>query len=167
FIVIAIAVENLLINIKSGFSNRGGKWISLIVVLVLAGFSLQSNARLVFVDYYAQFKSRAWNTSEIGGIIKQFADTIGDEDHAWVVPYPHWVDTRLVGINAVGRVKDFALWQSDIHVTAGASVPKLYIFKPEDEETALILQDLYPDGIMERFISEVDGRDFILYYVLQ
>ena len=167
FIVIAIAVENLLTNIKNGYSTRGGKWISLIVVLALAGFSLQINARLVFVDYYSQFKSRAWNTSEIGGVIKQFADTIGSEDHAWVVPYPHWVDTRLVGINAVGRVTDFALWQSDIHATAGASVPKLYIFKPEDEDTAAILQDLYPDGIMERFISDVDGRDFILYYVLQ
>ncbi|MCJ7733459.1 MAG: hypothetical protein MUP11_02830, partial [Anaerolineales bacterium] len=167
FIVIAIAVENLLINIKNGFSTRGRKWISLIVVLALAGFSLQINARLVFVDYYSQFKSRAWNTSEIGGVIKQFADTIGSEDHAWVVPYPHWVDTRLVGINAVGRVTDFALWQSDILVTASVSAPKLYIFKPEDEDTAAILQDLYPDGIMERFISDVDGRDFILYYVLQ
>ncbi len=167
FIIIAIAVENLRINIKSNISGRAGKWISAGIVLVLAGLSMQTNARLVFVDYYQQFKSKAWNTSEIGGVIDQFADTIGDEDHAWVVPYPHWVDTRLVGIHAIGQVRDFALWQSDIPSTENASAPKLYIYKPEDEETYLILRDLYPDGIIEQFDSEVEGRDFMLYYVLQ
>ena len=128
---------------------------------------MQINARLVFVDYYQQFKSRAWNTSEIGAVIEEFADTIGDEDHAWVVPYPHWVDTRLVGIHAVDQVVDFALWQKDILGTEMAAAPKLYIFKPVDEETYQILRDLYPDGIIEKFESEVEGRDFMLYYVLQ
>jgi len=167
FIIIAIAIENLVINIKSNIKGRAGKWISTGLVLVLAGFSMQINARLVFVDYYQQFKSRAWNTSEIGAVIEEFANTIGDEDHAWVVPYPHWVDTRLVGIHVVDQVVDFALWQKDILGTEMAAAPKLYIFKPVDEETYQILRDLYPDGIIEKFESEVEGRDFMLYYVLQ
>ncbi|MCK5794393.1 MAG: hypothetical protein KAH12_06790, partial [Anaerolineales bacterium] len=167
FLIIAIAVENLVTNLRSSLPGRAGKWISTAIVLVLAGISMQTNARLVFVDYYQQFKSSAWNTSEIGAVIEEFADTIGDEDHAWVVPYPHWVDTRLVGINAIDQVRDFALWQTEIPGTEMAEVPKLYIFKPDDEETFQILQDLYPDGIIERFESEVEGRDFMLYYVLQ
>jgi len=167
FIIIAIAIENLVINFRSTIPGRAGKWISTVFVLVLAGLSMQTNARLVFVDYYQQFKSRAWNTSEIGAVIEEFANTIGDEDHAWVVPYPHWVDTRLVGIHAVDQVIDFALWQKDIKGTEMAAAPKLYIFKPVDEEAYKILRDLYPDGIMERFESEVEDRDFILYYVLQ
>jgi hypothetical protein len=100
-------------------------------------------------------------------VIRQFSDTIGDEDHAWVVPYPHWVDTRLVGINAVGRVADFALWPADIGTTFQASVPKLYIYKPEDEETFRILQELYPAGQTALYESDVEGRDFMLFYVLQ
>ena len=167
FLIIAIAVENLVTNLRSSLPGRAGKWISTAIVLLLAGISMQTNARLVFVDYYQQFKSSAWNTSEIGAVIEEFADTIGDEDHAWVVPYPHWVDTRLVGINAIDQVRDFALWQTEIPGTEMAEVPKLYIFKPDDEETFQILQDLYPDGIIERFESEVEGRDFMLYYVLQ
>jgi len=167
FIIIAIAIENLVINLRSYIAGRPGKWISTILVLVLAGFSMQTNARLVFVDYYQQFKIRAWNTSEIGAVIEEFADTIGDEDHAWVVPYPHWVDTRLVGIHAVDRVRDFALWQKDILGTEMTEAPKLYIFKPIDEETYQILRDLYPDGIIEKFESEVESRDFMLFYVLQ
>jgi hypothetical protein len=167
FIIIAIAIENLVINLRSNITGRAGKWISTGMVLVLAGFSMQTNARLVFVDYYQQFKSRSWNTSEIGAVIEEFADTIGDEDHAWVVPYPHWVDTRLVGIHVVDQVRDFALRQNDILGTEMAAAPKLYIFNPVDEETYQILLDLYPDGIIERFESEVEGRDFMLYYVLQ
>jgi len=97
FIIIAIAVENLVINLRSRIPDKVGKWVSTGIVLILAVISMQANARLVFVDYYQQFKARAWNTSEIGAVIEEFADTIGDEDHAWVVPYPHWVDTRLVG----------------------------------------------------------------------
>jgi hypothetical protein len=167
FLIIAIALENLVTNIKSTIPGRSGRWISVGLVLILAGLSMQTNANLVFVDYYQQFKARAWNTSEIGGVIRQFSETIGDEDHAWVVPYPHWVDTRLVGINATDQVIDLALWQSEIKGTEMASSPKLYIFKPEDEETNQILRDLYPDGIIERFESEVEGRDFMLYYVLR
>jgi len=167
FIIIAIAIENLVINLRTNITGKARKWISTGMVLVLAGFSMQTNAKLVFVDYYQQFRSRAWNSSDIGAVIKQFSDTIGDEDHAWVVPYPHWVDTRLVGIHAIDQVRDFALWQTDILGTEMSSAPKLYIYKPDDEETYQILRDLYPDGIIERFESEVDGRDFMLYYVLQ
>jgi len=166
FLIVAIAVENLVVNLKEKFSGRGGVWLSRAVVLLLAVISLSENARLVFGDYYQQFKRSAWNTSEIASVIRQFDETIGDDKQAWVVPYPHWVDTRLVGIQAVGYVKDFALWQSDIETTSDAPAPKLYIFKPEDEDTHQILQDLYPRGIVDRFDSSVDGRDFLLYYVL-
>jgi hypothetical protein len=125
------------------------------------------NANLVFDDYYQQFKKAALNTSEIGGVIAHFSETIGDEDHAWVVPYPHWVDTRLVGIHAVERVENFALWQHDIQGTSGISPPKLYIYQPDDQETYDILRNLYPDGINLTYKSEVEGRDFMLFYVLE
>ena len=167
FIVIGIAVENLYVNIKSGFPTRWGKWVSLAAVLLLLAGSAKINAQLVFVDYYQQFKTNAWNTSEIGQVIYQFSETIGDEDQAWVVPYPHWVDTRLVGIQAVQEVKDFALWRDDISLTIDVAVPKLFIYKPEDLDTYEVLQDLYPDGTNKIYHSAVEGRDFMLYYVFR
>ena len=166
FLIVALAVENLVVNLKEKFSGRWGLWISRGAVLLLAVISMQENARLVFVDYYQQFSRNAWNTSEIGGVIRQFSDNIGDDSQAWVIPYPHWVDTRLVGINAVNYVKDFALWQSDIQATTDAPTPRLYIYKPEDEETYQILQELFPGGVVHRYDSSVEGRDFMLYYVL-
>jgi 4-amino-4-deoxy-L-arabinose transferase-like glycosyltransferase len=167
FLIVALALENIIVNLRSIFPGRSGKWLGYGIALLAALASLGANYRLVFVDYYQQFKTRAWNTSEIGAVIRQFSGTIGDEHQAWVVPYPHWVDTRLVGIQALGRVRDYALWPSEIASTTGAPAPKLYIYKPEDEEAIQVLQELYPDGIIERFESEVEGREFMLYYVLQ
>jgi len=167
FLIVALAVENIMINLKISLPDRRGNWFSYIVVILIALSSMSINARLVFGDFYNQFKNKAWNSSEIGSVIRQFSNTIGDEFHAWVVPYPHWVDTRLVGIQAIGRVKDYALWPSEIYTTEDASAPKLYIYKPEDEEAIQVLQELYPDGIIDIYHSEVEGRDFMLYYVLQ
>jgi len=135
FIVVGIAVENIFTNLRSKFSGRAGKWISWIALLLLLVGSAKINAQLVFVDYYEQYKTLAWNTSEIGQVIEQFSDTIGNEDNAWVVPYPHWVDTRLVGIHAVQQVKDYALWRDDIDLTADIAPPKLYIYRPDDLDT--------------------------------
>jgi hypothetical protein len=167
FLIVAMAIENIVVNLKSGLPDRRGKWLAYGVVLMAAISSMSINARLVFDEYYYQFKIRAWNTSEIGSVIRQFSNSIGDEHQAWVVPYPHWVDTRLVGIQAVNYVKDFALWPSDIYKTETAPAPKLYIYKPEDEDTFIILQELYPNGIIDIYQSDVEGRDFMLYYVLQ
>ncbi len=166
FLITAIAVENLTVNLRSQLSDKWGKWFSWAAILILAVASMKENARLVFVDYYQQFRNNAWNTSEIGAVIREFADTIGDENHAWVVPYPYWVDTRLVGIQAVGQVKDYALWPQEIASTVEVGTPKLYIYKPDDEEAAQVLRDLYPDGVVDIYVSEVEGRDFMLYYVL-
>ncbi|MGB2962564.1 MAG: glycosyltransferase family 39 protein [Anaerolineales bacterium] len=167
FIVIGFAVENLLQNIKSRLPDRWGKWTSWAVMILLLVGSAKVNAELVFVDYYEQFKVRVWNTSEIGRVIHQFSESIGEEDHAWVVPYPHWVDTRLVGIHAAQSVTDFALWSDDLFLTKDIVGQKLFVYKPEDQDTYEILRDLYPDGIIQTYQSDVEGRDFMLYYVLQ
>jgi hypothetical protein len=167
FLVIGLGVENLITNIRSQYPKQGGKWFSWGVVLLLAVGSLRINYNLVFHDYHDQFKMKAWNTSEIGDIVRGFSETIGDQYHVWVVPYPHWVDTRLVGIQGIGWVRDYALWPENITRTKEDSPPKLYIYKPEDQETEDILQSLYPEGIITRYYSEVEGRDFMLYYVLQ
>ena len=167
FLIIALFVENFAVNIKSLTSESSGKWISTGVVLILAIISMQINARLVFVDFYREFKIRAWNSSEIGAVIREFSNNIGDEDQAWVVPYSHWVDTRLVGIHALGEVRDMALWQHDLSYSKEIPAPKLFIYKPEDEETLRILQELYPNGATGQYDSDVEGRDFMMYYVLQ
>jgi hypothetical protein len=96
-------------------------------------------------------------------VIRGFADSIGDEDQAWVVPWPHWVDTRLVGINAGVYIRDYALARELLGETPAVPGPKLFLLHVDDAETLAELYRLYPDGNESRFVSETPGKDFIVF----
>ncbi|MBR6090386.1 MAG: glycosyltransferase family 39 protein, partial [Anaerolineaceae bacterium] len=70
------------------------------------GSILANNYDLIFRRYAYEYNRSAWNTKQIGTVIKGFAESIGEYENAYVIPYPHWVDTRLVGINAGDPGKD-------------------------------------------------------------
>jgi hypothetical protein len=142
-----------------------GTWLTWLVGGTLLVWSVTQNYDLVFNQYAQQFKMNAWNTSELGSVIRQFADSSGSKDDAWVIPYPHWVDTRIVGIRAGFPDKDYALWSENIKDTVNNTGAKLYLVKPEDTETIELLKMYYPDGVLRLYVSQVEGRDFYMYSV--
>jgi hypothetical protein len=77
----------------------------------------------------------------------------------------HWVDTRLPGVWAGIPNRDFALWQKDLAKSLTYEGVKLFMVKPEDEETLKILTDLYPNGTLSRYTSDVLNHDFMLFFV--
>ena len=82
-----------------------------------------------------------------------------------MVPYPHWVDTRLVGIRAGFPERDYALWPDEIYLTLDDPRVKIFLFKPEDTTAVETLRDLYPSGSMQLYHSEIEGKDFYIYFV--
>jgi hypothetical protein len=110
----------------------------------------------------------AWNTSQIGHTIREFSETFGSPDTAFVVPYPHWVDTRLVGINAGYPLKDYALWRDSIPNTLNEPRAKLFIVKPDDVETRAVLDELYPQGVWQlKQENRYEGKNFLIFIVPQ
>jgi len=107
----------------------------------------------------------AWNTSEMGQVIRGFADSVGSLDSAWVIPYPYWADTRLVGINAGYPTKDYAIPREKLAETLATPGPKLFIFNLEDQETLIRLHSLYPQGWLQEYKSKVPTKDFLIYFV--
>jgi len=166
FIIAGTALESLFANLRDYIQGKWGARVSGSLVLILMLAVASQNATLVFDEYYQQFRKKSWNTSELGAVIDSFNDTLGKEDHAWVVPYVHWVDTRLVGIRAGRPHKDYALWREEIPSTREIQGPKLFLFKPEDEETMDVLRSIYPDGLRKEYQSAVPGRNFMMYYVI-
>ena len=79
-------------------------------------------------------------------VIKNFIQSGNNPDLAYVIPYPHWVDTRLVGFNAGYPGKDYAILGDEISDTKEISGDKLFIFKPEDSDTLTELDRCYSDG---------------------
>jgi len=140
------------------------------IVITLMGVSLflgvtALNYGLVFHQYHDEFLAGAWNTSDIGSVIKGFTQSIGNPDHAYVVPYPYWVDTRLVGINAGYATKDYALWADSFSTTLSVTSPKLFIIKADDNEDTEKLLALYPQAIEFHYADQWEGKDFTVLLV--
>ncbi len=166
FIVAGYGLFLLMQAFSRSLGRKTTKILVPFVLIIICGISIANNYQLVFGQYNKQFRQNAWNTSEIGEVISDFlAETVTPAD-AFVVPFAHWVDTRLVGFNAGYPGRDFALSREDLMVTQSDDKEKMFIYKPEDSETQSILQTIYPDGEISVYYSSISGKDFIIYTVL-
>ena len=153
---------------KTIMNSMKPKLIKTVVFASMGIFILIScvmNFRLVFYDYSEQFLEKVWNTSEIGSVITGFVKSGGNPDNAFVVPYPYWVDTRLVGINAGFPTKDFALSRDQIIATQLIKLPKLFILKPEDIDSFNMIREVYSQMDIQEYVSKQPGKNFIIVHV--
>jgi len=169
FIIVGLALDGLVASLGSGKVRAGFAWGLAAVLMAWSGIQ---NYDLVFHQYYESFRNGSWNTSEMGAVIKEFEETHGETDTVWIVPFPHWVDTRLPGVWAGIPNRDFAMWRERLPETVQLPGPKLFIVKanlqmPEnnDQETLDVLSELYSDGALELHRSDVPNHDFWIYSV--
>ena len=165
FVVVALAVDGLLSSLRSRSFRGLNRVFSWGVPILLVGISLFQNYNLVFNTYADYFRIGAWNSSEMGAIIQEFEQEHDQTDTIWIVPYEHWVDTRLPGVWAGIPNRNFGLWSENLYQTLDFDGSKLFMYKPEDEEALEELLYLYPDGILTRYISKVPNHDFMIYRV--
>jgi hypothetical protein len=163
FIIAAITLDAIMRAVRGWLPGSRGRVAAWAAAGVLLAVAIQANYDLVFVQYDRQVRASAWNTSELGGVIRGFADSVGSENQAWVIPWPHWVDTRLVGINAGVYIRDYAIPRELLAETLHTPGPKLFLLHPDDQETLGELYRLYPEGADRRFVSTVPGKDFIIF----
>jgi hypothetical protein len=169
FIIGAMALDGLLTSFGRGRMRSVLTW-GLAGILFL--LSASQNYDLVFNQYYTSFRGGSWNSSDMGKVIDQFEQVNGNADNVWIVPFPHWVDTRLPAVWAGIPNRDLAMWREDLPTTVEFTGPKLFMVKadlehPEgnDQETLDILESLYPNGQLRMFDSDVTGHDFWIYSV--
>ncbi len=169
FLLGAMALDGLVTAI--GLKQRRAifAW-GLVGVLLL--MSARQNYDLVFHQYYDSFRSGSWNTSDMGKVVKEFEQTYGTTDTVWIVPFPHWVDTRLPAVWAGIPNRDLAMWPEDLISTLQLPEPKLFIVKANlddpngnDQESLDVLEILYPTGQLRMFDSDVMGHDFWIFLV--
>ncbi len=164
FILVGIALEGLLSAIRRSFGGRGGLALAWGAALLLVGFSSLQNYDLVFNQYQRAYELSSWNTSEMGAVVRDFGELYGSTESAWVVAYPHWVDTRLVGMNAGDTLRDYAIWPDELENTLSDPRAKLFLINPADQEAVDVLTRLYPLGSLTTYDLQVE-KDFLMYVV--
>lgn len=124
------------------------------------------NYDLVFVQYRSEYAQNAWNTTQVGSLIKGFADSIGSYEETYVIPNAHWVDTRLTGITAGDPRRDYALDKSLIATLPDTEKARMFIYRDSDSETRQILQQTFPGGYEELHFGPYSGKNFYTYTLL-
>lgn len=169
FILGAMALDGLVTAVGLERKRAFVAW-GLAGILLL--ISARQNYDLVFRQYYTSFRNGSWNTSDMGKVVKEFEQTYGTTDTVWIVPFPHWVDTRLPAVWAGIPNRDLAMWPEDLASTLQLPEPKLFIVKANlddpngnDQESLDVLEILYPTGQLRMFDSDVTGHDFWIFLV--
>ncbi|HSM71325.1 MAG TPA: glycosyltransferase family 39 protein [Anaerolineales bacterium] len=169
FVIGAMALDGLLTSFGRGRIRNVLIWGMTGLLLLI---SANQNYDLVFDQYAGSFEQGSWNSSDMGQVIKDFERDYGRTDTVWIVPYPHWVDTRLPAVWAGIPNRDMAVWRDDLPTTLELTGPKLFIVRAniedpqfDDVETLYALKTLYPNGEQRLFDSEVTGHDFWIYFV--
>ena len=104
----------------------------------------------------------------MGTVIKQFGQTYGSTDNAWIVPYPYWVDTRLPGVWAgipnrtlpCGHRISIAHWMSGYRNC-------LLLNVNDSRGCQMLLKQLYPQGVLSVIFppTKWQARDFMIFFV--
>lgn len=170
FVIVAQMLDGLYNGLRGvrsaqGKVGAGNQFFSATIVIALLAVSMFQNYSLVFDRFAAQFRAGAWNTSDMGRVIRAFVAAGNPVENAWVVPYPYWVDTRLVGIQTGFPTRDAALWPEEFERTLDVPGNKLFIVKDEDLNSLGLLRSLYPNGALGKFDSPLEGKDFWIYTV--
>jgi 4-amino-4-deoxy-L-arabinose transferase-like glycosyltransferase len=165
FLVIGFAFVAFIRLLKRYVRGNVGQAALVLIVILLLVWSGANNYDLVFNQYYSIYRASSWNTSEIGRVAALFIETLGEPETTYVVGYPHWVDSRLVAINSGHPGLDFAIFPQQIADTRDDMRSKMFFLSVQDAENIEMLQQTFPTGVLWQYDSEVENKDFMIFFV--
>lgn len=137
-----------------------------LAALVVLWQTARLNYDRYFIDYAIQYRQSAGNSRAIGEAILGWARAFGGSpERATLVLWPHWVDTRAVGI-VLGRIG----WEQVLQdVDDAVALPDggngwLYVLNSQDLRSLARLRELYPRGVGNLVHTDVPGREFYVFY---
>jgi hypothetical protein len=169
FVLIGLALLLLLDPIRRSGACRLVYFTGAGLAAAALATSACLNWRIVFDDYARNYSFAAQNASQIGRVIRGFAESVGSYDTAFVKSYPHWADVRAVGIYA-GKwgweqsICDTCLFR-DARVSADDPRAKLFIVHPGDREFVASLREVYPQGSLSVYRATDPRHDFLIFAV--
>ena len=143
---------------------RGAALVGVIALALTIGLI---NRERVFTIYPAQYCSRAQNASDIAYELQRFIAQGGARQQAWLIGFPHWVDTRAVGVWLGDSSFSNTVLGADaaIQINLGGQ-PGWFALNIDDLVTLRALQARYPSGTATTFKGSLcDGREFIVFTV--
>jgi hypothetical protein len=133
-----------------------------VLVAVPVLFAARLNFDWYFGRYDTGYRAAVSNELEMGAVVRGFADSVGDLQHAYVIAAPFWIDVRLVGIAAGDVTWQNLLTENQIPTVKEDRNAKLFLVNQGDAASLDVLRQTFPEGSAHRYISKV-GRDFMVF----
>jgi len=165
FILAGSGLAVVFSSYRQNLAGRKGLIISIAAAILLLFGAARQNYRLTFTDYKDTYRSSSWNASEMALVIREFGDTIGAYDAVWVMGYPHWVDARIVALEAGKMGSDLSLLPQDLPQSVEKPGAKLFLLHSEDKESMDALQLTYPQGFLTTHYADQAGKNFLVFLV--
>jgi hypothetical protein len=169
FVLVGVALSYLLRACRRPDSGRLARACGTLLTIAALAVSASANWRILFRDYGHNYARAAQNASGIGQAVSAFAQSVGSYETVFMKSYPHWADTRAVGIYA-GRFG----WEQAICDTCALrdasslkieGRAKLFIVHPEDRSFLEQLRETYPNGSLRIHAAAEVHHGFLCYFV--
>jgi hypothetical protein len=166
FLIVAYPLWILWKRIRQIWPKPNGRWVGALALGVIVGAAALVNRNMYFVEYPAQYIGPAQNASEMGAVIRAFAQSIGSYDRAWICEHPYWADTRAVGIYAGQLGWEQVKKPADIAALVGDPRPLLVIMNMQGKDCIAIVRADFPTGTLSVYHSaRGPSKDFLVYFV--
>jgi len=165
FLIVGMAADGFLKALESVTTLMWNKRFTWAFGAFLLTWAVFQNYDIMFNQYRKQYDLSAWNTTEMGEVVRNFSRMTGNSDNAFLVGYPYWVDSRLVMINAGFVGRDNAIWPDGFNATLDSPHAKLFVINIADTADVQLLQSLYPQGWLTEYQSKYENKNFLLFFV--
>jgi hypothetical protein len=164
-ILIALPVARLWKALRGAFDQwRTGLILSMIGAGAVLVPVIWLNYEWYFVDYDSSYRLSSQNSTEVAAVIRDFANSVGDLQHAYFIGYPYWIDGRAIAISLRDiDWKNFTLDAHDFLVHPKTNL--LFIVHPDDSANLQLLREYYPQGQSKTIQSRTPGKDFVSFFV--
>ena len=177
YLIAALPIAIIARRLMRTFPRRGAA----LAVIFCAGVILlanQRNTHLYFDRYPETYIKSANPYSEVGAVLRGFADSGGGYGNAFIIAYPWWWDHRAVGIeagqpfwpNSIASLDELPqfldeAWQRMDPFKLNPSRDLLFFYSPADEEAPERLREWFPRGYEQRMETSRSGASYFLYRV--
>jgi hypothetical protein len=164
FVLAAFACLLFADTLRSWWPARG-VWLAGAAVTGLFLLCAAQNLSLTLVQYPEQYRQNCQNASELGAYIDAYARIDNSFDDVHLIPYPYWVDGRLVSIYAGQPARNFEIRTQDIPEQPRNDRMTLFLLLAQDKQSLQALQARYPGGSWKTIASRYPGKDFLAFLV--
>jgi hypothetical protein len=166
FLLPAFSMILLTDYLKGLIPGDNGRLFAALMAAVMIGLAAVQDFDLTQNQYPAVYRENSQNASEIGTFLRGFNQSIGRPEDAYFIPYPYWIDDRIVNIYAGFSIHSVHyVFPADIPAFAFSGRPTLFLLLAADQDDLRALQEKFSNGYYGTVVSSYPGLDFVYFLV--